>query len=164
MAKWIFKHQSILARNIIIIEVSIPLVQYCLAACWIAAAFSCGALGWAGVVCLTPTVNPLLCRAMVVEMDRDHMIELIDRKTWVVNECHRALLLALQGMARNGLPTVLFLNRALPEWNFRDHLIIIRPPHAFSSINTQRLKWWGTNWPSRWSTGNCHDIWLCSIE
>ena len=64
---------------------------------------------------LTPTVNTLLCRAMVVEKDRDHMIDLIDRKTQAVSDCHGALLLALQGIARNGLPTVLFLNRALPE-------------------------------------------------
>jgi hypothetical protein len=29
---------------------------------------------------LIPIVNPLLCRAMVVEKDRDHMIDLIVRK------------------------------------------------------------------------------------
>ena len=51
---------------------------------------------------LTPTVNTLLCRAMVVEKDRDHMIDLIDRKTQAVADSHGALLLALQGMARNG--------------------------------------------------------------
>jgi hypothetical protein len=50
---------------------------------------------------LTPTVTPLLCRAMVVEKNRDHMIDLIDRKTSAVNDRQRALLLALQGMARN---------------------------------------------------------------
>ena len=50
---------------------------------------------------LTPTVNTLLCRAMVVEKDRDHMIDLIDRKTQAVADSHGALLLALQGMARN---------------------------------------------------------------
>ena len=50
---------------------------------------------------LTPTVNTLLCRAMVVEKDRDNMIDLIDRKTQAVNDAHGALLLALQGMARN---------------------------------------------------------------
>ena len=51
---------------------------------------------------LTPTVNTLLCRAMVVEKDRDNMIDLIDRKTQAVADSHGALLLALQGMARNG--------------------------------------------------------------
>ena len=50
---------------------------------------------------LTPTVSTLLCRAMVVEKDRDHMIDLIDRKTQAVADSHNALLLALQGMARN---------------------------------------------------------------
>ena len=40
--------------------------------------------------------------AMDVEKDRDHMIDLIDRKTQAVRDCHGALLLALQGMARNG--------------------------------------------------------------
>lgn len=38
---------------------------------------------------------------MVDEKDRDHVIDLIDRKTSAVNDCHGALLLALQGMARN---------------------------------------------------------------
>ena len=38
---------------------------------------------------------------MVVEKDRDHMIDLIDRKTQAVADSHGALLLALQGMARN---------------------------------------------------------------
>ncbi|MDA9587371.1 hypothetical protein N9R98_00785 [bacterium] len=51
---------------------------------------------------LTPTVNTLLCRAMVVEKDRDSMIDLIDRKTQAVADSHGALLLALHGMARNG--------------------------------------------------------------
>ena len=54
-----------------------------------------------GMFALTPTVSTLLCRAMVVEKDRDHMIDLIDRKTQAVADCHGALLLALQGMARN---------------------------------------------------------------
>ena len=50
---------------------------------------------------LTPTVNTLLCRALVVEKDRENLLGLIDRKTQAVNDCHGALLLALQGMARN---------------------------------------------------------------
>ena len=65
---------------------------------------------------LTPTVTPLLCRAMVVEKNRDHMIDLIDlidlidqidRKTSAVNDRQRALLLASQGMAIKGVPAVL---------------------------------------------------------
>jgi hypothetical protein len=50
---------------------------------------------------LTPTVNTLLCRVMVIEKDRNHMIDLIDKKTQAVADCHGALLLALQGKARN---------------------------------------------------------------
>ena len=50
---------------------------------------------------LTPTVNTLLCRALVVEKDRENLLGLIDRKTQAVADSHGALLLALQGMARN---------------------------------------------------------------
>ena len=50
---------------------------------------------------LTPTVTSLLNRAVVVEKDRASLIGLIARKNQAVNDAHGALLLALQGMARN---------------------------------------------------------------
>ena len=50
---------------------------------------------------LTPTVNTLLCRALVVESERDRMADLINKKNQAVADSHGALLLALQGMARN---------------------------------------------------------------
>ena len=46
---------------------------------------------------LTPTVNTLLCRAMVVEKDRE--VDLIDRKTHALADSHVALLIALQAMS-----------------------------------------------------------------
>ena len=50
---------------------------------------------------LSSTVSTLLCRSLVVEKDRENLLGLIDKKTQAVNDCHGALLLALQGMARN---------------------------------------------------------------
>jgi hypothetical protein len=47
---------------------------------------------------LTPIFNTLLCRAIVVDKDRAHMIDLIDRKTHALAASHVALLIALQAI------------------------------------------------------------------
>ena len=48
---------------------------------------------------LAPTVNTLVCRAMVVKKDRAHMIDLIDRKTHALADFHVAWTLELQDAA-----------------------------------------------------------------